>query len=86
MVITIPSCIGMIRLTVQILVLFILFGTANESGRFCIVKEDLLTRKSNRVRSLLNDVQVDWVEVADPDVGPAHRAFRLDVQGGGNAL
>ena len=36
--ITIPSCIGMIRLAVQLLVLLVLFGTVNESGRFCIVK------------------------------------------------
>jgi len=86
MVITIPSYIGMIRLTVQLLVLFIFFGKANESGRFCIVKEVLLTRKPNRVRSRLNNIQVDWVEVAYPDIGPAHWAFGLDVQGGGNAL
>ena len=38
MVITIPSCIGMIGLTMELLVLLILIGTANESGRFCIVK------------------------------------------------
>ncbi len=43
-------------------------------------------RKSNQERSRLNYVQVDWVEVAYPDVGPANRAFGLDVQGGGNAL
>jgi hypothetical protein len=45
-----------------------------------------LTRKSNRIRSRLNDIQVDRVEVAHPDVGPANRAFGLNVQGGGNAL
>jgi len=86
MVITIPSCIGTIRLTVQLLVVLILFGAANESGRFGIVRTVHLTRKSHRMNSRMNYVQVDWVEVANPDVGPAHWAFGLDVQRGGDAL
>jgi len=45
MVIIIPSCIGTIRLTVQLLVLLILFGTKNEGGRFCIVRKVLLDEK-----------------------------------------